>query len=108
MLQRKSSPGAVNTLGRNDASRLNSLSNVQHPPAHSSQPIDNRKSPPTSRALSETLKVVTSGLIADSRRSVYLSNDDLVSGQRVLLRQPDGLFAPGKLIAMKPPDVSVF
>ncbi|XP_063723643.1 uncharacterized protein LOC134851468 isoform X2 [Symsagittifera roscoffensis] len=54
-------------------------------------------------AMSETLKVATA--VAEARRSVHLTNDDLVSGQRVLLRQSDGLYAPGKLIAMKPPDV---
>ena len=51
----------------------------------------------------EALKVCTT----DSRRSVHLSTDDLVSGQRVLLRQTDGLYAPGKLIAMQPPDMYV-
>ena len=60
--------------------------------------------------MNDQLRVSTSATnnpsaVADSRRSVHLTNDDLVSGQRILLRQSDGLFAPGKLIAMKPPDM---
>ncbi|XP_075261668.1 uncharacterized protein LOC142353319 isoform X2 [Convolutriloba macropyga] len=62
------------------------------------------------QGMNDQLRVSTSATnnpsaVADSRRSVHLTNDDLVSGQRILLRQSDGLFAPGKLIAMKPPDI---